>query len=252
MKKNNRIWIYPLMVMGVFILFTSSCKKGDDINKSSANINSVKKLQTVHYSSGSTTTYEYNSDGKVSKSIDTGDGVHGGGYTFTYTYSGNIITTTTVEPTGRITNEVSTLNSQGYISKTTGTRGSQNYAITYEYDNSGYCIKEIFSESNSNQITTYIYTNGNKTSSTYTEGTYTSLVTYEYYLDKENTLSDEHLFGMSYRGKSSKNLIKKETYPPSNTSFTAYTYDYDQDNYVTKLTNTYNDGTTYWETYSYK
>jgi uncharacterized protein (TIGR02145 family) len=32
MKKNNRIWIYSLMIMGVFLMLSSNCKKDDDNN----------------------------------------------------------------------------------------------------------------------------------------------------------------------------------------------------------------------------
>jgi len=30
MKKKTKIWIYPLIIMGMFLMLTSSCKKKDD------------------------------------------------------------------------------------------------------------------------------------------------------------------------------------------------------------------------------
>lgn len=37
MNKNFRIWIYQLVIIGMFLIFTSSCKKGDDNNGSIQN-----------------------------------------------------------------------------------------------------------------------------------------------------------------------------------------------------------------------
>ena len=235
-------------MMGLALMIINSCKKGDDSNNPTPT--SSKKLQTVHYSSGLTTTYEYNSDGKVSKIIE---GAYGGrAYYYTFTYSGNIITTTIVEPSGNTSNDASTLNSQGYISKTEGTSGSVNY----EYDNSGYLTKEIFSDNQGKRIVTYAYTNGNCTSKTSTQGADTTLTTYEYYLEKENALSSEMLFGeKNHYGRSNKNLIKSTAYSSSHSDFYSsytYEYEYDQDNYVTKQTTTDVDGKTSWATYSYK
>jgi hypothetical protein len=76
--------------------------------------------------------------------------------------------------------------------------------------------------------------------------------TYEYYLDKETTLNSEH-YGINFYGKSSKNLTKHEVYTSGTTTTVYdYTYEYDQDNYITKLTRTTNNSIVTWKTYTYK
>jgi hypothetical protein len=250
MKRNFRILIYPLMVMGVFLTLTSSCKKSDDSNNPTPTLS--KKVQTIQYSNGNTETFEYNSDGKLSKDTETGP-VTNNDYTDTYTYSGNIITETSTSLNAGTTHTLAiTLNSQGYISNITEVYANQNYVETFEYDNSGYLTKETETpEGNDIYTYTYTYTNGNRISETVAKNSSNvQTVYYEYYLDKENALSAEKLVGECYSGKSDKNLIKRITY--SSSEIESYTYEYDQDNYVTKQTTTAVDGTTSWKTYSYK
>jgi len=71
--------------------------------------------------------------------------------------------------------------------------------------------------------------------------------THEYYLDKENVISSEHL-GMNFMGNASKNLIKKEVY---GTSINTYTYEFDRDNHVTRQTETMG-GSSYSITFTWK
>jgi hypothetical protein len=188
---------------------------------------------------------EYNSDGKLSKTVESGMT----NYTTTYTYLGitiNVIgdiSQTEIKDIG-----IYSLNSQGYVSNITGTNGNSNYVIIYEYDKSGYCTKETYSSDNIIEITTYTYANGNMTSTTLMSGTMSNTTTYEYYTDKDNTLDYAHR-GIIFMGKSNKNLIKKATI---GNSIITYTYDYDQDNYVTKQTRTASDGSIQWESYTYK
>lgn len=123
-------------------------------------------------------------------------------------YSGNTVTKSRYYYlTGKTEIEASTLNPQGYISSTIRTVGTS----TYEYDNSGYCVKETSSYKYGSQISTQTstnaYINGNKTSCVETyNGSPNSTNTYEYYIDKENVISSEHL-GMNFMGNASKNLI---------------------------------------------
>jgi uncharacterized protein (TIGR02145 family) len=66
MKKKNRIWIYTLIIMGVFIMLTNSCKKDDDNPNSVTDIDGnvyhqvtigtqvwmIENLKVTHYRNG--------------------------------------------------------------------------------------------------------------------------------------------------------------------------------------------------------
>lgn len=223
--------IIPLMFLG--------CKKNNDENSSIP----FKKISMIIISDDPTLSYEYNSDGKVSKISyeDVGSEI--------YTYSGNTITISEYF-NGDTSIITLSLNSQGYVSKRISDWGE---TITYEYDNKGYCIKETTTYSSGTaNIKNYTYINGNLSTMTETHGKACTSYTYEYYLDKENTIGNEHN-GQSFYGKSSKNLLK-QCIESGGWAYT-YTYDFDQDNYVAKKTTIEyhdNDNYTSWESYIYK
>ena len=77
--------------------------------------------------------------------------------------------------------------------------------------------------------------------------------TYEYYSDKVNTIGNEY-FGKTYLGVSSKNPTKKEI---SGNLTTDYTYEFDEECYITKVTTTTTDETgkvlsTSWRQFTYE
>ena len=242
MKKNYRIFMCPLALIVACLLLTSSCKKGDNNTNNPAST-SLKKLKTINYSNGQGKVYEYNSDGKLAKYTSTD-----GSFFINYIYSGNIITATS-HSAGKTYNAVYTLNSQGYITNGTGLdEMGVSFVDTYEYDDLGYCTKNVFTETNYIVIFTYTYLNGNITSNTRSENGQIQTWTYEYYLDKENKMGYGDPIQNCF-GKHSKNLIKKGIAPWG--TYT-YTYDFDKDNYVTKQTEIASDGSiSWWTTYSY-
>jgi len=188
--------------------------------------------------------YEYNSNGKISEYI-------GNDYTETYTYSGNTITKIFDSHSGLTPYTcVYKLNPSGYVSTSTTNYEDPRYPLStssYEYDSSGHLIKWTTSWGTSSMYTTYEYINGNLiTEKDFNIKDMQSIeagsARYEYYLDKENTLSNEY-FGKGFLGKSSKNLLKKIT--GSNGDTVTYTYEYDKDNFVRNMTEAPSFGNTY-------
>jgi len=145
------------------------------------------------------------------------------------------------------------LNSQSYISGQIYSI-SPGYYTAYQYDNSGYRIKEISNSYSPNPVSSsinnYSYTNGNLSS---IEGG-GFLRKYEYYTDKENTLSNES-YGNKFTGRDSKNLLKKETDLTLGMAMYTYTisyeYEFDKDNYPVKKTSIVGSSRSS-ETYTYK
>jgi len=138
-------------------MLLNGCSKKDTVSPTS------KKIHTFTYDGTAGQTLEYNSEGKISKITEFGDPVDGCNLTFTY--SGNTVTKSRYYyVTGKTEIEASTLNPQRYISSTIRTDGTS----TYEYDNSGYCVKETstykYGSQISTQTSTNAYINGNKTS----------------------------------------------------------------------------------------
>lgn len=227
MKKLQLI----ILLVSIFSTLVG-CKKDNTANP----IVPFKKIAKIFHNNDPTQTFEYNSDGKLSKeSYGTDDSK-------SYTYSGNNIFILRLYY-GKTSHDTLILNSQGFVSKSKLFNDSQT--MSYEYNDDGYCIKETFSlEGHEPKITNYTYVNGNLV----TDGTNS----YERYLDKANTIDNEHR-GINFYGKSSKNLVKQSIYSyGSGSDIYTYTYEYDQDNYVTKQTIKRNDILQYWSSYVYK
>lgn len=217
-----------ILLVGIFSTL-AGCKKDNTDNP----ILPSKKISTIFFNSDPTETFEYNSDGKLSKLSYGTQGYD------SYTYSGNTIFILSYY-NGSTSHDTLILNSQGYVSK----KSDGWQIITYEY-NDGYCVKETRDPGGDPSITNYTYVNGNLA----TDGMGS---TYEYYLDKANTIGNEQC-GQNFYGKSSKNLIKQRIFSTGSGSIIyTYTYEYDQDNYVTKMTIKRNDILQYWSSYVYK
>jgi len=201
-----------------------------------------KRISSISPNTDPTYYLEYNDDGKLAKFIVAGRGYHA------YAYSGNIIINLNYFD-GESTYDSLFLNSKGYVYKEKESSGRE---IIYEYDNSGYCIKETHNYSGIYEPTIFEYTwvNGNVSTETGSGNNFD--YSYEYYLDKSNTIGNEYR-GIFFYGKSNKNLEKKRV--DNGYGVTAWTYEFDQDNYVTK--STYHQEwsgheETRWETYTYE
>lgn len=248
--------IFALIFMAG-ILCLGSCKK-DDSN--SNNTSGVAKIHSTNYYTNGvlyhTSTLEYNSSGKAVKLTSTD------GSFVTLTYGTNSVVVTYYDSVGATPDVTTyTLNNNGLAISETGTfkKGSGKsilsrhfklsskgtYVVTYAYDNNNYKIQEIFTESGNSDTTSYTISNGN-TISTITSW-YTS--TNQFLTDKTNTIGFENM-GISFWGKQDKNLISSNTTdygtgPQTDT----YTYEYDSNGRVTKMTNSANPLD--YETYSY-
>jgi YD repeat-containing protein len=230
----NRVIFKSITVLSLaFIIF--SCKK-EDAEKP------FKKIATITDSDGRLYRYEYNSAGKLSK-------INYGGEDYRiYTYSKDTVTTLDYY-NGVTTRDTLILNQQGYVKEW---RHGWTKDI-YEYNSDGYAIKRTSTYKNANPFTTtYKYSEGNLIlfKNEYPQNPHE--YSYEHYLDKETTLNSAH-YGINFYGKSSKNPTKHETLTSKiTTEVYDYTYEYDQDNYITKLTQTTNNSIVTWKTYTYK
>jgi hypothetical protein len=243
MKK--RIRIFQLTIIGIFLLLNTSCTKGGD--STNQPLASQKKIKTIIYSNSTSQSkiYDYNSEGKLIKasSID-------GTYISDYTYAGNIITEV-MHYAGKTYTTVYTMNSQGYVTNINGSDEHDRFVETFEYDNLGNCVKRISTFVIYGVSTfSYTYLDGNMTSQSEFQTIYNSTETYEFYLDKENTLGWGSPEPWNLTGKPNKNLVKK-----INFGFASYncTYEFDQNNLITKQIQTPTDGhAAEWITYSYQ
>jgi Domain of unknown function (DUF4595) with porin-like fold len=224
-----------LSIYVAIMMIAVACKKENTVSPEICQVISSKYYDAT-YKKYITTKYDYNSDGKVSKISNDRDG----SYT-TISYSSTAIVTTDFDKNNKqLYTQNYILNAMGYVIKSGAT---SNFPYTYEYDSQGYFIKGF----NSEYTETNTYTDGNLTTNkvTYTNsGKFYGSTTYDYYLDKPNTLTlnnfsslSAYSYGISIdvsqnlTGKKSKNLVKKTTtinyFANSTTDITDYTYTFD-------------------------
>lgn len=228
----NRNIVIILFLLISFVTLLFGCKK-DETNTEQ----NIKKVLSKEYSNGALDTYEYNANGKISK-------ISSNGHYVTYVYSGNLITETWFYSGGDTLINEHSLNSEGYISRTI-VNHDPNLEILYEYDSEGHCIKQTIKNPYNSGVVTYKYLDGNMMSISYNG---VIEFTHEYYIEKENRLSNEY-YGMIFLGKSDKNLLKKSS---TSHSTLTQTYEFDQDNYVSKIFQTRSDGSSYQTIFTYK
>ena len=215
MKKYSLIFM--LGIVACLLCFTT-CKK----DKSDPSV-PVKKLKKIT-ADGETITFEYNAAGKLSKmTLDET-------FYVAYQYLSNMLISTYYD-SGDIEIDTAYTNSDGYIIKET----SGSFETNYEYTD-GYLSRIIDKTPYQTDTVTCTWQDGNLMS-TNSE----SEPLYEYYLDKPNrcfSMTDYEEF-TSFYGKTTKNLLKKETYhAPQHIPEMVYeyTYEFDSDGYVTKMT----------------
>jgi hypothetical protein len=245
-----------IFLTGVFF----ACKK--DKNESpqpSTPAVTIPKIKTETDSlDNSTTTYFYNSAGKVYKIL-----YHDGSYD-TVIYAANSITVKgyKINPLTLSYEMVFNLNNKGLATSAwqinyNGSKKTNNslfktflfnnsktsktndtITIQYFYNTNDNMIKAIY---NNNDTITFNYDNIGNLISTVSYG-YT--INYEYYTDKTNTIG-YYNFGIYFLGKDSKNLVKSEIH---NTYTRNFNYTFDSNNRVSKkrqITSNYQNTTTY-------
>jgi hypothetical protein len=239
----------------ISIIAFSACKKNSNDNEPYIpdNGSSIPKIATIT-GSVDTTFFQYNSSGKLIKEINWS------GYQ-TLEYSGNTVTLKDYSKGGVIqSTEIYTLNPRGqaisssYTGKKKSTEGKYlsegNFSTTYtyEYDNNGYLIREMYPISESiHDTVVYTITNGNVTQVKYPGNEYFNYT----YTNSNNTIGKENE-GISFLGKQNKNLGKSSThtYQSQTSNPTTSTYEYDNKGRVKMLTTS--DGSSSWSvTYTY-
>ena len=132
MKKKNKIWIYPLVIMGILLMLTNSCKKDDTTTP--ATINDTQFYQYIGYSLASCYVDMYNQNlagHSTGTQNITANGPMGGTVLITGTtgYSSNTgITTTDLLFTMTSINYTSSSN--GYVTQITLT-GATTYTGSF-------------------------------------------------------------------------------------------------------------------------
>ena len=252
----NKVFYLTLFLLVATMLF--GCRKDEPLVP-------LRLVQTETFSNGDHATYEYNSEGKLSKKTENVGSAFGVLNTYditsTYSYTHDTIKVAKVslgfDGSSHTTSknyEIHILNSQGYISKSTySIQGSSFSTIcTYEYDKDGNLTKEIQTLGPDTYITTNTYFSGNMISTISNYGSLVNNCTYEYYTDKINLLNQDH-YGFNYMGKDNKNLIKTGNLVLSNNTHYnfSYQYEFDQYGYVSKKT-TVSNSNTEWVSYTYK
>jgi hypothetical protein len=211
-------------------------------------------------------TYEYDSQNRIVKINDYYNGTIDESYTFQY--SGSQIIAKIFEE-GQL-EQTTTYNLVDNLPKTSTVTESETVQVvnntytqtevtnsSYEYNSAGLVTKII----NSTQLTStqpgftprterdtasLTYLNGNLIKEVYPGSYGRGTITYEYYTDKLNSLPQQDAEYIVFM-KPSKNLIKKATgvYTYSggtSTSTTNYTYQFNSDGLITKITEVYQSG----------
>jgi hypothetical protein len=128
------------------------------------------------------------------------------------------------------------LNADGLCIKETKSN-EPAYEQQYEY-NPDKMMSKIITKKNGAAIQQidFFYSNGNCDSiRLISNGQYSLTIVKEYYTDKPNVFSNE-IFGNNHYGKSSRNMLRSETYiyPGSSGSCTNFSYEYDSQGRVAK------------------
>ena len=257
-----------LIVTFLFIsIMLSGCKKDGEVQDPRSSLKKIKTITTGETTSTgdviqNTKVFEYNSDGKLSRVIET---VFSAGTishidTTTHYYSrdsvksirissgyvnGQLISNTTIQKI--------VLNSNGYISScVTSQTGQPDWVETYQYDKSGYCIKVIQLSGSTQFVQDLKYSGGNMVSLIYNTGSQVINEELTYYLDKINTISPCNNWLGNF-GKGSMNLVKTDKLIiQGSPGFTfSFEYEFDVNNYVTKRT-TIQNNSSYWDKYTYQ
>ncbi len=214
--------------LAVLVIF-ASCKKNDKANTSypgggvsSASPTSyrIKQEQVSYKGSNSITDYTYSKDGNV-KTMTYSDGVYS-----TFEWTPALFTQRTFSAGS--SEELSSMSYKLDAAGNATTFVQDNFDSKLEYTN-GFLTVVSFASFGSTTTQTYQYKNGNLVGFMGSNG---STASYEYYLDKPNTIGNLNK-GIPVFGNQSKNLVKKIVQDLSGSRSTlTYNYEFDSQSRV--------------------
>lgn len=249
---------FCLVLVAICATLFSGCKK-DDSDDPASRVAGAKISKVTEYVNGkvySTDTYQYDGSGRLSKAT------YNTGQSTTFEYIGSSVVVKDYSKDGSTDDNygVFNLNSKGLATSVSNVQAgstekkakidtklgrnglfasvaSDDVDCTYEYDNDGYQIRELWSD---NQDKNYVIANGNVVSS-YGTWEWGYEETYELLKDKKNTIGYENM-GIFFMGRQDANLRSsvtsknKDEYGKWHTYKDSYTYEYDSKNRVIKKT----------------
>ena len=229
--KNFRL----ILLVSFFAIFYSSCKKD---NTTDSDTSVVPKISCMNGGAGivlgGSHFYYYDSKGRLIKEKDS---INRYNIYSNYTYTDSAIILNTVHANGDLSTQILYLNSKGLVTYVKE-NGVQNVLYKYEYNSDNYLIKKQFGLEGKLGSTTITHNivNGNVVSDTtilYTPFKRKTTCNYTY-LSNLNTTGNEN-FGMSFWGKSNKNLV---SYYIAGSDTIKYNYTFDSKGRVTFMSTT--------------
>jgi hypothetical protein len=242
---------YLLFAMLIAIITTSSCKK--DNKNTTSSFPRILKENILYGQQTYSITYQYDDNFRVTKIVQ----LDGKIKTYNYVDSTVMVKTFNREGTAMISIETYTLNSKGLAKSLhgTGTYGSRTstWSETYEYDGSGYLVKEVFSSTLETGHTAYYsILDGNMVAEAFLYDGQSDSTSYKFLPNTTNTIGNENT-GISFLGKQNVNLFNwmNEKSSTHGTSPYICTYEFDNLNRVAKRIRTEEGVSTLTSTYIY-
>lgn len=211
-----------------------SCKKsGNDITLPGNNT-TTSKIKTWASNSG-ITTFTYDAQGRCTE-----ENYSNGGKT-TYEYQPGLVTEKKYNAANVNTSTfIYELNTEGLTIKETRQQ-NPSFSESTIYNSDKQVLKHITLINGNTQVSDYFYSGGNCDSVRFTSnGNWSSTVIKTFYTDKPNSLNND-AEGVSFFGKSDKNLLKTEqyTYPDgTKVDISYFTYEFDSKGRAVKQTRT--------------
>lgn len=224
---------FTFMLPFLPVLILSSCEDPEAPDQ-------INGRLATSVSDGATTSYDYDSEGRLTRWEQTGAGTT---YLVTIQYGSGTVTWTesfTDSSGTQSGTTIYTLNGQGLAA-------SDNSGNTYTYNADG---NQTMTSGSSGSFT-YTWVGGNNTVETAADssGTVQGTTTKTYLTDKV----DYRDYGLGFMGKPSKNLISSSASTwGGSTQNATYTYEYDSKGRVSKETMTYSGSTPSVTTYTYE
>lgn len=235
-----------LTLSAAMLLIVASCSKSKEVTQDEIQVFKRCQQKEVKFADGTVFQYEYDDKGRVVtwKQIWKSSPLE----TITYLYSNDqIVETEVVGQQSTVTRHMYDGSGRIGTSKIDGT----NHTVAYTYDASGYLTRR--SVNNAQELTQFLYTDGNLTTVRYDYGTYTiSYGGQEYnysggfFRYNTNDAFPEQIETplYEYYGRRSNHLPTKSVVTINGIETTeTYTYEKDKNGNVTKFVNSVKSGT---------